>query len=217
MEITKDNYFEALSKEWLELSKKWKFSYSSWSDVWDFLKKKVNDAGFEWIENENWTLWLVDDYWCFAKVKVWSESLWVKTTMYLHAMDYSNKAIQKDKLTASEINKAYQRCMVKAIAVWFGLWLYIYKWEDLPEESDWKTERTTHAQKVAKQAVNNREENKKDFSQKELTEWIDEFRDESDVNHLATLWKEFSKFKWSEKQLNWATEEKDKQKVKLNW
>ena len=41
------------------------------------------------------------------------------------------------KFKKSDINKTYQRCMVKAIATWFGLGLYIYKWEDLPDESDW--------------------------------------------------------------------------------
>ena len=150
MDITKDNYFEKLSAHWLELSKKWKFTYSSWADVWDALKKQVSDAQFTWIENENGTLWLVDDYWCFAKVRVWSESLWVDTTMYLHAMDFQNKAILKDKLTASEINKTYQRCMVKAIAVWFGLGLYIYKWEDLPSEEDGKQERVQEVKQEEK-------------------------------------------------------------------
>lgn len=137
MDLTKENYFEELSKAGLEISKKWKFSYSSWADVWEALKTKVPDVKYEWVENQNGTLWLVDDYWCFAKVRVYSEDLWVDVTQYLHAMDFNNKAIQKEKLTASEINKAYQRCMVKAIATWFWLGLYIYRWEDLPDESDW--------------------------------------------------------------------------------
>ena len=137
MELTKQTYFYELSTLWLELSKKWKFNYSSWADVWDTLKKYVPDAEFEWIENSNWTLGLVDDFGCFAKVRVWSESLGVNSTMYLHAMDYSNNAIKRDKLTAGEINKTYQRCTVKAIAVWFGLWLYVYRGEDLPEMKDW--------------------------------------------------------------------------------
>ena len=139
--LTKENFFTTLSNLEVEKSKKWKFDYSSWSDVWSELKKHVPDANFEWIENKEWTLGLVDDYWCFAKVRVFSDSLWVDATQYLHAMDFNNRAIQKDKLTAWEINKTYQRCMVKAIAVWFWLGLYIYKWEDFPDESDWENKK----------------------------------------------------------------------------
>lgn len=94
------------------------------------------------------------------------------------------------------------------IGSYMGVWIDVFKWKASP----W---RTTHAQKVAKQAAVSREINKGDFSQKELIEWIEEFREEKDVNHLATLWKEFSKFQWSEKQLNWATKEKDEAKDKL--
>ncbi len=148
-ELTKENVFTALSNLEVEKSKKWKFDYSSWSDVWSELKKHVPDANFEWIENKEWTLGLVDDYWCFAKVRVFSEKLWVDVTQYLHAMDFSNKAIQKSSLTAWEINKTYQRCMVKAIAVWFWLGLYIYKWEDFPDESDWSNKNVTKEEKPA--------------------------------------------------------------------
>ena len=104
--ITKDNYFKELSKLWLELSQKWKFSYSSWSDVWDATKKQVPDIKYEWCENNDWGLGFVDNYGCFAKVKVTSKKLEVEVTQHLHAMDFSNKAVQKDKLTASEINSA---------------------------------------------------------------------------------------------------------------
>ncbi len=136
--LTKENYFTELSNAWLEKSKKGKFDYASWSDVWDFLKKNVSDARFEWCENKDGWLGFVDDFGCFAKVKVWSESLGVEVTQHLHVMNFNNQSVQRDKLTASDINKTYQRCMVKAIATWFGLGLYIYKWEDLPDESDWE-------------------------------------------------------------------------------
>ncbi len=205
-EINKNNYFNILSKEWIELSKKWKFSYSSWSDVWDFLKKKVPDAKFEWIENSYWTLWLVDDYWCFAKVRVYSESLWVDVTQYLHAMNYSNQAVQKDNLTAWEINKAYQRCMVKAVAVWFGLWLYIYRWEDFPEESDWNNKVIPDKTWVYKW----------DTSQLDLTEYIEIVRDEDDVNNLDTIYKDFNRWTWSEKQIDWMIRECKQRKEELN-
>ena len=98
--LTKENYFIELSKVWLEKSKKWKFDYSSWSDVWDFLKKSIPDIRFEWFENKDWWLGFVDDFGCFAKVKVYSTFLDVEVTQHLHVMDFNNNAIQKGKLTA---------------------------------------------------------------------------------------------------------------------
>lgn len=134
--INKDNYFAELSKIWVELSKKWQLNYSSWADVWAELKKNVPDVKYEWIENKDWTLWFVDDYWCFAKVRVISDTLWVDLIQHLQAQDFKNQSIKKDKLSSNDINKTYQRCLVKAIATWFGLWLYIYKGEDLPADEE---------------------------------------------------------------------------------
>lgn len=132
--ITKENYFIELSKIWVELNKKWQLNYSSWADVWAELKKHISDVKYEWVENENWTLWFIDDYWCFAKVRVYSDSLWVDVLQHLQVQDFKNQSVKKDKLDSNMINKTYQRCLVKAIATWFGLGLYVYRWEDLPEE-----------------------------------------------------------------------------------
>lgn len=53
---------------------------------------------------------------------------------YLPVMDYKNKSIL-DNLTTFDVNKTIQRCLAKNIAM-FGLGLYIYKGEDLPEEAE---------------------------------------------------------------------------------
>jgi hypothetical protein len=137
--ITKENYFTELTKLSVELSKKNWLNYSSWADVLAELKKQVPDVKFEWLENNEWTLWFVDDYGAYAKVRVYSESLGVDVIQHLQVQDFKNQAVKKDKLDSNMINKTYQRCMVKAIATWFGLGLYLYQWEDLPE-TDWEFE-----------------------------------------------------------------------------
>lgn len=55
--------------------------------------------------------------------------------MWLPVMDYSNRAIKNPDAMA--INKAYMRCLAKAIAM-CGLGHYIYAGEDLPNEEDSK-------------------------------------------------------------------------------
>lgn len=67
---------------------------------------------------------------------------------YLPVMDYRNKSIL-DGVTSFDINKTIQRCLAKNIAM-FGLGLYIYKGEDLPEQAEEEapiTKPITQAQK----------------------------------------------------------------------
>lgn len=54
-----------------------------------------------------------------------------------------------------------------------------------------------------------------DSSQMELTEYIDIVRNESDVNNLDTIYKDFSRWNWSEKQKKWMIEECAKKKAEL--
>ncbi|MCD8289896.1 MAG: DUF1071 domain-containing protein, partial [Prevotella sp.] len=52
----------------------------------------------------------------------------------LPIMDYKNTAIAADKITSSDANKTYKRCLTKALAM-HGLGVYVYMGEDLPEET----------------------------------------------------------------------------------
>lgn len=54
-----------------------------------------------------------------------------------------------------------------------------------------------------------------DMSQLELTEWIALVKDENDINVLETLYKDFIKFQWSDKQKNWMIQELTKRKQEL--
>jgi hypothetical protein len=49
-------------------------------------------------------------------------------------MDFKNKPIPADSITAFDANKAIQRALTKACAR-HGIGLYLYEGEDLPEES----------------------------------------------------------------------------------
>jgi hypothetical protein len=59
----------------------------------------------------------------------------VSHTMWLPVMDYKNQAIKNPN--ARDINDAKMRCLVKAMSL-FGLGLYIYAGEDLPDASKQK-------------------------------------------------------------------------------
>jgi len=150
------NYFLEMKKVALELDKKWNLSYASWAGVWDVIKWLYPNIKKEWHENLNWTLGFVDDFWAFAKVTVSIEPEFWSATTHLPVQDFRNQAIKKDKLTANDINKAYQRATVKAIAELTWLGLYIYKWEDLPEETKEQTqEKKTETINKALEAVGN--------------------------------------------------------------
>jgi len=48
-------------------------------------------------------------------------------------MDFRNRSISVETITSTDVNKAIQRSLTKAVAR-HGLGLYIYAGEDLPEE-----------------------------------------------------------------------------------
>lgn len=122
--------FEVLSKIELDTDKRGQFTYASWSEAWAAVKRHDPSATFEYHENEMGTLGLYDHNGAFAKVSVTIDGQ--THTMYLPVMDHRNQAIPPDKITPTDVNKAYARCLVKAIAL-HGLGLYVYKGEDYPE------------------------------------------------------------------------------------
>lgn len=137
--------------------------YLSWSWAWAEVKKRYPSAYYN-IERfgENNIPYLYDEklgYMVFTRVNIDGE----EHEMWLPVMDGANKAMldheytyevkkkewdnttkryiyTKDtktvaKATMFDINKTLMRCLVKNLAM-FGLGLYIYSGEDLPEEID---------------------------------------------------------------------------------
>ena len=112
--------------------KKGKFTYLSWSFAWAELKKVSPTATSKVYHDENTNMpYFASKAGVIVKVGVTIEGL--EHINYLPVMDFRNAAIAADKVNMMDVNKAIQRCTVKAIAL-HGLGLYIYAGEDLPEE-----------------------------------------------------------------------------------
>lgn len=120
-------------------------SYLSWVWAWGQVKQLYPDASYE-VRHWGDKPYLNDDQLGImveTSVTINSETI----TMWLPVMDSKNKAMKAqpysyktkygdkavDAATMFDINKAIMRCLAKNIAM-FGLGLYIYAGEDLPEE-----------------------------------------------------------------------------------
>lgn len=129
-------------------------SYLSWSWAWAEVKKKYPDANYEIERFENNLPYVYDEntgYMVFTKVTIGG----MTHEMWLPVMDGANKAMKANPYTYKvikwangkrdgftdksvegatmfDVNKTIMRCLVKNLAM-FGLGLYIYAGEDLPE------------------------------------------------------------------------------------
>jgi hypothetical protein len=111
-----------------KIEKKNNLSYLSWAWAWAELKKEYPLATYE-IKKFNEFPYLYDEktgYIVFTKITVDELSY----EMWLPVMDYKNQI--KKNADMVDINKTIMRCLVKNIAM-FGLGLYIYAGEDLPD------------------------------------------------------------------------------------
>jgi len=112
--------------------KKGKFTYLSWAFAWAELKKVSPTATSKVYHDENTNMpYFASKAGVIVKVGVTIDEL--EHINYLPVMDFRNASIPADKVNMMDVNKAIQRCTVKAIAL-HGLGLYIYAGEDLPEE-----------------------------------------------------------------------------------
>ena len=120
-----DSAFDKLSKINVteHIEKKGQFSYLSWPFAISEISKVDPSVTWEFpspVTYPDGTMMV------FCNVTSGGRTL----PAFLPVMDNRNKAIANPN--AFDINKAYQRCLVKGIAL-FGLGLYIYAGEDLPE------------------------------------------------------------------------------------
>lgn len=113
-----------------DLKSKQGMKYLPWARAWDQIMRIDPTAVFT-FEQEKWFAETVMVY-CSLTVQG------ISRTAHLPVMDFKNKAIVNPN--AMDINKAMQRCLVKACAL-FGLGLYVYEDESLPDlKVDTKTE-----------------------------------------------------------------------------
>tara|TARA_R110000868_G_C10972986_1_gene771112 strand:+ start:10512 stop:11240 length:729 start_codon:yes stop_codon:yes gene_type:complete len=142
------NYFTILNSVDVstKIEQKDKLSYLSWTWAWSELLKKYPEATYEILHYENNLPYVYDEFTGFMVfTEVTIEGITRK--MWLPVMNGANKAMRKIKYdyttkhgqkeveaaTMFDINKTIMRCLVKNIAM-FGLGLYIYAGEDLPEK-----------------------------------------------------------------------------------
>lgn len=143
--MEKKNVFETLSKINVNdhTEKRNNLTYLSWSWAWAEVSK-LYDCKYEVVKYDR-KPYLYDEnlgYMVFTNVTIEGDT----KEMWLPVMDGANKAM-KDKpykyktrygeksveaATMFDINKTIMRCLVKNLAM-FGLGLYIYSGEDLPE------------------------------------------------------------------------------------
>lgn len=108
--------------------KKNNLTYLSWAWAWAEFVKVHPEARYEVVKNENMMPYFKDESGAFCYTRVTAGGL--THEMWLPVMDYKNQTIKAPN--AFDINKTVMRCLTKNLAM-FGLGLYIYAGEDLPE------------------------------------------------------------------------------------
>lgn len=145
--------------------------YLAWSEAWGEFVKIYPDATYQIAKNENGLPYFKDEAGAMVYVSVTANGL--THEMWLPIMDGTNKAM-KDKpytykvneyingkktgnmidknvepFTMFDVNKTLMRCLTKCLAM-FGLGLYIYNGEDMPdiEEEPLKTISDIQAEQI---------------------------------------------------------------------
>ena len=120
-------------------------TYLSWPFAWAEVKKRYPGATYEIVKQENGLPYVYDEntgYMVSTRVTIngVSHEMWLpvmdgankamKATAYQYKTRFGDKTVEA--ATMFDVNKAIMRCLVKNLAM-FGLGLYIYAGEDLPE------------------------------------------------------------------------------------
>ena len=130
-----------------------KLSYLSWANAWAEFKRAYPNAGYRIVKNPETNLPYFNDP--DIGIIVYTEVTADNQTyeMWLPVMNSSNKAMKEQAYTYQvydnykkqyvektvnaatmfDVNKTIMRCLVKNLAM-FGLGLYVYAGEDLPNE-----------------------------------------------------------------------------------
>lgn len=155
-----------------KVEQKKNLTYLSWAWAWAETKKHFPNAKYDIVKNEKGLPYFYDENTGYM-VFTWVEIEGVKHDMWLPVMDSANKAMKSKSYTYEknqktwnkqtnsydfkkinvevkaatmfDINKTLMRCLTKNLSM-FGLGLYIYSGEDLPEG-----ENKDHTKKLWKQ------------------------------------------------------------------
>lgn len=144
--------------------KKGDLTYLSWAWAWAEFKKFYPQARYKIRKfGEKKLPYVYDEktgYMVFTEVEVDE----LKYEMWLPVMDYKNQAM-KENATMFDINKTLMRCLAKNLAM-FGLGLYIYAGEDLPEQEK-QEQFNQQKNKIKKEAI-------KKINQVEESKYLDQ-------------------------------------------
>ena len=119
-----------------EVKQKGKFDYLSWAWAWAYVKEKYPTATFEkhiFRDNQDNPLPFMRDTKGHTYVAVTVTIENISHTEIHYVMDHKNASVTHPD--GAQVNKALQRCLVKAIA-FHGLGLNVYAGEDLPLDLD---------------------------------------------------------------------------------
>ena len=124
-----------------------KLTYLSWAWAWAEVKKKFPDATYEIIKFDGipYVYDPLTGFMVYTTVTIGG----ITHEMWLPVMDGNNRAMKAEAYqiqtkyktitvapaTMFDVNKTIMRCLTKNLAM-FGLGLYIYAGEDLPENED---------------------------------------------------------------------------------
>ena len=111
--------------------KKGQLTYLSWAWAWAEFKKKYPKATYSVDKFDGTYCTGNEKLGWMVRTEVYADELCYE--MWLPIMDMRNNAILAPKMT--DVNKTIMRCLTKNLAM-FGLGLYIYAGEDLPEDDD---------------------------------------------------------------------------------
>lgn len=125
--------------------KKGSLTYLSWTWAWAEFKKIYPEAMYKIKEYNGIFCTGNDKIGYMVSTSVTADGL--TYDMWLPVMDMRNKSIMQP--TSYDVNKSIMRCLTKNLAM-FGLGLYIYAGEDLPEDEQKAPREATKAQTVAK-------------------------------------------------------------------
>lgn len=110
--------------------KKGGLTYLSWAHAWREILKAYPEAIYTVKKDENGQCWFGnhnEGFMVYTTVTIEN----VTREMWLPVMDFRNKTMLEP--STFDINKAVMRCLTKNLAM-FGLGIYIYNGEDLPEQ-----------------------------------------------------------------------------------
>lgn len=179
-----------------------KLTYLSWCYAWAEVKKLYPNARYEILKfGENKLPYVFDEktgYMVFTRVEIED----IEHEMWLPVMDSANKAM-KDKpytyrvkeykfgkftgnyidkfvepATMFDINKTIMRCLTKNLAM-FGLGLYIYAGEDLPENVDNEEPKNSEKNSAKKELMiqdSQKELIINKFSKEEILKYLEEVK-----------------------------------------